>query len=795
MFKPEERLPIFFLISFLILSFPPPTLWAQASVSVQLSETEVKANDTVELTFSLDQEEDFYYFSAEVLFDDTIFEFVNVENTGLTSGGLSVADVIEPGRLGASVTLTEELQAADQGAFMKVIFSVQSKASVGTDSFVFEQQELSDSSGETIETIPVEEADYTINESIGEAELTINQTVTVTEGDEFNATGRIYAADDTDDPINENRFRTWIGVSDQDTDPTTWSEANWFLMDFVEKDGENYFTYTEEIAFMRPVGTWYVALRSDLDQDEDYRFGGIEGLWNDDSAVMTIEETPPFQYNVAEWDFDDETITVSQSVPANEEAEIGISGAAINGYSAGATGQAKNSKGWDGYPDQENYWQVVISTKNFEELTISSKQYGSGTGPRDFQLQTSVDGTVWNDVSGGEITVEDNWTSGVISNQKLPVELNNLDEAYIRWVQTSDFTVDGNEGVNSGGTSRIDDILITGTNTNVETAEVWPGDTNNDGIVDEEDLLPVGQYWLKEGPEPIYNSKAWEARDVEGWIPQKATHADANGSGRVDQNDLQPIGLNFGQTRVTEKSTEDQFDVLARYEVSPLEMGETIDLYLHSPEKIGISGISVRLQIAGVDPEAWSIDSVDPLEWGEEWIETNRMLHFETRNNKYHAAAMAHKGAVESVTSDQLLRITVRADESWPQSATAELLRAIVSSGTNTYSLTDVYLTNDPDAEPEVSEPEKPSRTELLNNYPNPFNPTTVIPFTLSEAGDVRVDVYDAIGRRVASVFREAQQPGEYSVDFDGASLSSGVYIYRLQVNNVQQTRMMTLIK
>lgn len=784
------------LVSFFItLLLHPIPIWGQASVAVHLSKTEIKANDPIELTFSLNEPEDFYYFSAEVLFDDAIFEFIDIETTGLTSNGLSVADLIEPGRLGVSVTLTQAMLTADMGAFMRLIFNVKSRASVGIGTFSFDSQYLGDSIGNAIVMNSIANPNYTVNESIGEAILTMNQTTIVTEGGEFNAEGKIYSSGITNDALNESRLRVWVGVHNQNTDPATWGEENWQLMDFMEKDVEDFFNYSGEISFMRPVGNWYVALRADLDADGAYKYGGIEGFWNNNNATLTIETAPPFRYTIAGWNFDNETKTTSGSVPDNVHAVLEIVGASLNGYSAGASGQAKNSRDWDGYLEGANYWQVVISTKNFENLRISSKQYGSGTGPRDFKLQTSVDGIIWNDVPGGGITVETNWTSGIVSDLTLPAELNNLEQVFIRWVQTSDFRISGIQGVSSAGTNRIDDILITGTNMNVQTVEVWPGDTNNDGVVDETDLLPIGHYWLSKGPVPIYNSKSWEPRTVEGWIPQAATFANASGSGRVDQNDLQPIGLNFGQNRNINKSRENQFDMIAQYEINSLEMGESMDLYLLSPDKVEISGISIRLQFVGIDSEAWSIDSVEPLEWGKEWAEHNRILRFETRKHNYHAAAMVHKGPVETVLSDRLLRITIRADETWPQTAIVELLRANISSGKKTYPLTDVYLTDNPDEEQEIFEPNKPSRTQLLVNYPNPFNPTTVIPFTLSEAGDVRVDIYDAIGRRVKSIIREGQQPGEYEINFDGSSLSSGVYIYQLQVNDVQQTRMMTLVK
>lgn len=785
-----------FMVCLTIIFLIIPNLnQAQSLISAQLSDTDIEANQQLELTFSIEQEIDFYFFSVEVLFDETIFEFIEIETIGLSSNGLVVADMIEPGKLGASVSLTEQMEAPDKGAIMKLLFNVQSKAPIGTGSFLFANQELSDSTGEDINTDSIVDSGYTVNESVGEVTLTMDPLIVVTEGDEFNATAKIYAAGVTDDFENESRIRSWVGIINENTDPALWTEENWQLMEFVEKDQDDYFTYTAEVAYMRPEGNWYVAIRSDLDSDEDYKYGGTgEGLWEDDSGILTIETPPPFRYTIAEWDFDDENRLVSKASPENLEAEIEIIGAEFSGYSAGASGQAKNSNSWDGFAEGENYWQVNISTKNFENLKLSSKQYGSSTGPRDFKLQTSTDGSTWNDVSGGEITVSNNWTSGVLESLPLPEELNDLDDIYIRWVQTSDFRINGEEGVSSAGTNRIDDIVVTGTNVNVESIEIWPGDTNNDGVVDELDLLPIGQYWLSEGPQPIYNSISWAARSVETWIPQAAAFADANGSGRVDHNDLQPIGLNFGKSRSSAKS-EDHFDIVAQYEIDRLEMCDTLALYLIAQVELEISGFSLRMKVEGIDPGSWSVVSVNPMEWGEDWVEENRMLRFEIRNSNFHAATMVHKGKAEPVWSDQLVRVVIRAEETWLNPATVQVIRAGVSSDKNTYMLKDVYLTDVIDGDREISNPEIPSTTQLMVNYPNPFNPVTVIPYALSETGDVRIDIFDTIGRRVTSIFREAQQPGEYTINFDGSSLSSGVYIYRLKVNNFQQTKMMTLVK
>jgi len=96
--------------------------------------------------------------------------------------------------------------------------------------------------------------------------------------------------------------------------------------------------------------------------------------------------------------------------------------------------------------------------------------------------------------------------------------------------------------------------------------------------------------------------------------------------------------------------------------------------------------------------------------------------------------------------------------------------------------------------EPGVSE--VPEHVELQQNYPNPFNPATVISYTVPQAGPVRLEVFDLVGRKVATLLeRESQGPGRYEVRFDASALASGVYIYRLQAGSHILVKRMTLIK
>jgi hypothetical protein len=84
---------------------------------------------------------------------------------------------------------------------------------------------------------------------------------------------------------------------------------------------------------------------------------------------------------------------------------------------------------------------------------------------------------------------------------------------------------------------------------------------------------------------------------------------------------------------------------------------------------------------------------------------------------------------------------------------------------------------------------------KLNQNYPNPFNPTTTISFQLPVTSYVTLKVYDILGNEISSLVDETKSPGSYSISFDGSTLASGMYLYRLDAGNYSQVRKMVLLK
>jgi flagellar hook assembly protein FlgD len=96
-----------------------------------------------------------------------------------------------------------------------------------------------------------------------------------------------------------------------------------------------------------------------------------------------------------------------------------------------------------------------------------------------------------------------------------------------------------------------------------------------------------------------------------------------------------------------------------------------------------------------------------------------------------------------------------------------------------------------------------PRTLALHQNYPNPFNPSTVISYDIPpelEESEMLLTVYDIRGRKVRTLRSESVKAGQYQVTWDGRDdrgkvLSSGIYLYRLQIGSVVETKRMVILK
>lgn len=88
-----------------------------------------------------------------------------------------------------------------------------------------------------------------------------------------------------------------------------------------------------------------------------------------------------------------------------------------------------------------------------------------------------------------------------------------------------------------------------------------------------------------------------------------------------------------------------------------------------------------------------------------------------------------------------------------------------------------------------------PENITLHQNYPNPFNPTTKINVELKEAAFVSLEIFNSLGQKVSVLLNDQLSAGRHNISFDGSSLVTGIYLYRLQANGVTITKKMLLLK
>ena len=113
-----------------------------------------------------------------------------------------------------------------------------------------------------------------------------------------------------------------------------------------------------------------------------------------------------------------------------------------------------------------------------------------------------------------------------------------------------------------------------------------------------------------------------------------------------------------------------------------------------------------------------------------------------------------------------------------------QLVQKLLQDAIDRITLTDVTTDN-----------VTPVEYTLQQNYPNPFNPTTTIRFNLPQAGNVKVTVYDAIGKEVETLFNNFAEAGSHQIEWNASRYSSGVYLYRMEAENFISIKKMLLVK
>ncbi|HEY0058155.1 MAG TPA: T9SS type A sorting domain-containing protein, partial [Flavisolibacter sp.] len=180
----------------------------------------------------------------------------------------------------------------------------------------------------------------------------------------------------------------------------------------------------------------------------------------------------------------------------NTSASIATNAGVITDAAGASTRSASANMWTNGAHDK--YWQVKINATGHFNLKLSSQQRSSGTGPRDFAIQFRVGmAGNWTDIPGGTLILTNDFAEGVFTDLSIPSNADNQTEVFIRWLMTSNTSVN-EDLVSNAGTSRIDNIYVRGNGT--IAVEFVPGYENrsvSDTSIQVTGLEPTKNYYYR----------------------------------------------------------------------------------------------------------------------------------------------------------------------------------------------------------------------------------------------------------------------------------------------------------
>lgn len=204
----------------------------------------------------------------------------------------------------------------------------------------------------------------------------------------------------------------------------------------------------------------------------------------------------------------------------------------------------------------------------------------------------------------------------------------------------------------------------------------------------------------------------------------------------------------------------------------PLDLSRELEipLFLHTSEK---GAFSLEWTLSQL-PENWKVELEDPSTGSVVDLREEGSYDFEYSNKQ-------KKNPVSELSTDGLFEFQKNTFKGKEKSEVKSDLILRINSGIVNGLENDLGI---------------PTEVELYQNYPNPFNPSSVIRFGVPNTAKVHLEVFDVLGRKVATLLdNETKNPGRYNLKFDARDLASGIYIYRLVIGDKVLTKKMTLIK
>ena len=357
-------------------------------------------------------------------------------------------------------------------------------------------------------------------------------------------------------------------------------------------------------------------------------------------------------------------------------------------------------------------------------------------------------------------------------------------------VQFSFSTISANDP--SGATISLTPNSLT---VNFSGIVVWPGDTNDDHLVNQADVLPLGLFWGSTGPARPGASVAWTGQQASSWSPENATYADANGDGIINQADVLPIGLHWGKHHSLMAATPnaDLSDKLNKFSsAATLKINLTGDtspngicyIELVAEDVADLFGISFEMTFS-------SASFVESLtEESGSWLGNDIVsivnINISTGIVGYGMSRKAGQGGISGTGVIARLKVKLKDIASVE---TLLLLQNVLANNASGAPIT-FSVVNQSITEVELVHQGGIPNTFVLNqNYPNPFNPETSIEYNLPQPAEVMLSVFDINGKEVRQLLHETKTAGSHSTLWDardiyGQFVASGTYFYRIEITS-----------
>jgi WD40 repeat protein len=327
---------------------------------------------------------------------------------------------------------------------------------------------------------------------------------------------------------------------------------------------------------------------------------------------------------------------------------------------------------------------------------------------------------------------------------------------------------------------------------------LWPGDTDGSGDVSEDDLFPVANCFGLSGPQragefdiswnPVTVSP-WGST-LEGCVPATTVDpvlADATGDGTVNHEDVLPIGVNFGLVTAESAGSGSGPQPATKARMVTARTTLSIALLL-SGRRPNLRGLSVQLRLPeGAVPVAAGPGSALASQSLDLWA-------FDSDRRTVHAAASLIQPETVQDPAGELLAVSV--ESAVPVEASDTEIIAVVlntASGPVTISRSAVSVS----AARSVSSGDReilPERLEL-SVAPNPVRLNAFLRVELPAEGEMRIALFDVLGREVREIVSDRLSAGRYRFQLDSGGLAAGVYFVRAELDGSSLTRSLVIAR